>query len=286
MQPLDDFPIDTGRDDGTAQPPRRAIRWRLILLVVGLLLALGAAAVWWRSQGPAPERTVAATEESVPAPDAPAVREPLGPAVEPRELPPLELTDSYVRDLLRGLSSSPQLAAWLASDGLVRRFVASVDNVARGTTPAPHLRRLAPAGPFLAQDRGDESVIDPRSYARYNGFAETVGSLDVEGLARAYVLLRPRLQEAYRELGNPDGDIDRAVEAAIVRLLRTPRPDARVAVRPSPVMYKFADDRLESLSPAQKQLLRMGPRNVDLVQEKLRALAAALKIPADRLAGI
>jgi hypothetical protein len=286
MEPLDDLPIDTGRDAAAVEPPRRAIRWGPILVGLGLLVALGAAAVWWRSRPPAAERTRAATEVSVPAADAPAVREPLGPAVEPRELPPLDLTDAFMRDLLRGLSSSPQLAAWLASDGLVRRFVASVDNVARGTTPAPHLRRLAPAGPFLAQARGDESVIDPRAYARYDGIAETVASLDVEGLARAYVLVRPRLQEAYRELGYPDGDIDRAVEAAIGRLLRTPRPGARVAVRPSPVMYKFADARLESLSPAQKQLLRMGPRNVDLVQEKLRALAAALKIPAERLAGI
>jgi len=36
------------------------------------------------------------------------------------------------------------------------------------------------------------------------------------------------------------------------------------------------DPKLEELSPAQKNLLRMGPRNVARIQAKLRALLAAL----------
>ena len=40
---------------------------------------------------------------------------------------------------------------------------------------------------------------------------------------------------------------------------------------------------LESLTNAQKQLLRMGPRNVKLIQAKLREVAVALGIPASRL---
>jgi hypothetical protein len=47
--------------------------------------------------------------------------------------------------------------------------------------------------------------------------------------------------------------------------------------------YEFEDDRLESLTPAQKQLLRMGPRNVRLVQGKLLEIAHALGIPSSRL---
>jgi hypothetical protein len=56
-----------------------------------------------------------------------------------------------------------------------------------------------------------------------------------------------------------------------------------VRVRPAPVLYQFTDPRLERLSGAQKQLLRMGPRNVRIVQDKLREVARALRIPADRL---
>jgi hypothetical protein len=45
----------------------------------------------------------------------------------------------------------------------------------------------------------------------------------------------------------------------------------------------MADERLESLSPAQKQLFRMGPRNVKIIQAKLRDIALYLGIPQNKL---
>jgi len=42
--------------------------------------------------------------------------------------------------------------------------------------------------------------------------------------------------------------------------------------------FAFADPRIESLSAAQKQFLRMGPRNVQTVQSKLREIAALLEL--------
>jgi hypothetical protein len=98
--------------------------------------------------------------------------------------------------------------------------------------------------------------------------------------------LRPRLQEAYSELGHPDGDIDAAIERALVRLLETPVPQGEIALTPATVSYRYAgrDGRdLEGLSAAQKQLLRMGPRNMAAVQRQLWAIARELGIPAERL---
>ena len=40
--------------------------------------------------------------------------------------------------------------------------------------------------------------------------------------------------------------------------------------------YELRDPQLESLSDAQKHLLRMGPRNVETIQAKLRAIRQAL----------
>jgi hypothetical protein len=248
-----------------------------------LCLLLAAAAAFYFTRGN-DER--AADEPASPAaadPNAPVARRPLGPEVEPRELPPLDLADPFVRELLGGLSSRPELAAWLATDGLIRNIVATVDAVANGMTPSAQLRRVAPAGPFLAEARQEDFVIDPQSYRRYDGAADTLAGLDAEGVARAYATLRPRLQEAYRELGYPEANFDDAVERAIVRVLNTPIVEREVEVRPAPVLYQFTDARLERLSPVQKQLLRMGPRNGRLVQEKLRDLARALGIPANRL---
>jgi hypothetical protein len=246
-------------------------------------LIVAAAAALYLSRPRSDESVAAGAASPATRQELPTPRAPLGPAVEPRELPPLDLTDPLVRELLRGLSSRPELAAWLATDGLIRNIVASVDAVANGITPSGHLRRLAPAGAFSAAPRGENFVIDPRSYRRYDGIGDTASTFDPDGLARAYATLRPRLQEAYRELGYPDGNFDVAVERAIVRLLETPLVERDVDVRPAPVLYQFADSRLERLAPAQKQLLRMGPRNGRLIQEKLRQVAAALGIPAERL---
>jgi hypothetical protein len=49
------------------------------------------------------------------------------------------------------------------------------------------------------------------------------------------------------------------------------------------VAYTYADPALESLSHAQRQLLRMGPRNIRIVQAKLREIAGFLGIPEESL---
>jgi hypothetical protein len=283
MPQLDDFSLGPERN-ASAPSLRREETWRL-WAIAGVLIAFIAAAVAFFVLRPSSESTTSTTKPAASnaASEAAAPTRPLGADVEPRELPPLDLTDPVVRELLRGLSARPELAAWLATDGLVRNLVATVDSVANGNSPSSHLRRLAPSRPFAAEAQGEAFVIDPRSYERYDGIADTVASLDAAGLAQAYTTFRPRLDEAYRELGYPDGSFDAAVERALGRLLSTPIPTEDIAVSPAPVLYKFADERLERLAPAQKQLVRMGPRNARLVQDKLREVGLALGVPVDRL---
>jgi hypothetical protein len=66
-------------------------------------------------------------------------------------------------------------------------------------------------------------------------------------------------------------------------LLSTPTVDGSERLKPKGIGYGYADERLESLTPAQKQLLRMGPRNVRVIKTKLRDIALALGIPAAHL---
>jgi hypothetical protein len=68
-----------------------------------------------------------------------------------------------------------------------------------------------------------------------------------------------------------------------VQLLSTPIPADSLRVEPRGIGYGYVDPRLEQLSGAQKQLLRLGPRNARLVQDSLRRIALAMGIPADRL---
>jgi hypothetical protein len=275
MASLDDLPLNPPEEPAPPpDEPASASPW-LAGVIALLVVAVGGAAFWllWKRRVPPPAPAAAS---SMPRPAPASSQNPLGPAAAPIDLPPLDLTDPLVRDLVGRLSSAPAVASWLATDGLIRNFVVSVENVTEGRSPARHLRRLAPTAEFRVTRRGAALAIDPRSYDRYNGLADAVASLDVAGLATLYSTLKPRLVDAYKELGHPEGDIDSAVRQAIRQVLETPDvPGDAVVVAPG-VNYRYADPALEALSPAQKQLLRMGPRNTRIILGKLREVAVAL----------
>ena len=207
---------------------------------------------------------------------------PLGVDVEPIELPPLDQTDTLVRDLVRALSSHPRVAAWLATDGLIRNFVVVTHNIAAGRSPSRFLAVLKPAQPFAVAEANGIAVVDVRSYDRYNDIASAVASIDTAGAARLYSTLKPRILDAYAELGE-QGAFDAVLERAMARLLMTPVVEGEMSLVPRGALYQFNDSRIEQLSAAQKHLVRMGPRNMRTIQRKLRDVAQALGVPAERL---
>jgi Protein of unknown function (DUF3014) len=199
--------------------------------------------------------------------------------IPPRaDLPPLDSSDAFLRKLAAALSSNPAWGKWLLTDRLARRFVASVDNVAEGRSPKPHLGVLAPSGEFKANERGDAATIDQASFRRYDVVTGVIASLDVKGSAQLYQETLPLFRDAYKELGYPDRNFDDTLAKAIRQLLATPEPAGDVALRPAVKSWKLADPALEDLTPAQKHLLRMGPENEKKVKQKLRELAEALNL--------
>ncbi|MFB3855482.1 MAG: DUF3014 domain-containing protein [Vicinamibacterales bacterium] len=271
---FEELPLHDDTDEtGAYERPRRTWLWATVALA---LVAAIVAAVFVR-RVPETQVSQAPGPTGQPSASVPRGSVPLGPGVEPIDLPPLEETDPLVRKLVGALSSRPEVAAWLATDGLIRNFVTALENVSEGRTPARHLKVLAPREPFRTVQRGDRVVVDPASYRRYDGLAQAVAALDANGVARLYSTLKPGLADAYRELGHPDGNIDAAVEKAITHLLDTPVVGGGDReLTGATVSYRYADPRLERASAAQKQLLRMGPANQALIQEKLREIAAAL----------
>lgn len=257
----------------TRRPPP-LVPW----IVIAVLVAAGAGMFYYLRREPPPASSaVSDTEVPVGEPERP-----LGADVEPIALPPLDDTDPLVRDLVRTLSSHPRVVAWLTTNGLIRNFTVSVANVANGRTPAPNLRVLRPQGAFGVIESGAGPMMDTRSYSRYDDLAAAVASVDADGAAQLYSRVKPRIEDAYRELGY-DTPFDRALEAAIVRVLEAPLVEGDVALVPRGGLYQFNDPRLERLTAAQKQLVRMGPRNTRTIQRKLREIGLALGIPRERL---
>ena len=253
--------------------PRPRRPW--LVAVVALLVA-GAVGWWWMAreepEAPAQPAPVAEAPDPAPAQPEPEVAEP------PFEVPPLSASDEVVAALVRELSEHPNLVAWTVNEDLARRFVASVANVAEGVTPKPHLRFLDPGGSFEIRDETGAPAIDPRTYRRYDAAAEVFSSLDAEGSATLYRKLLPLFDEAWAELGMPGQTFDEVLTGAFRLLLGTPAVNDPVALSPRITSFEFADPALENLAPAQKQLLRMGPRNVARVKAKLRELAEAMEL--------
>lgn len=225
---------------------------------------------------PAPEPVIEIPEPEI---DLPPVEEAVAEPEEPVfVLPLLDDSDALARDGVVSMTRHEGINLWLASNQLIRKFVAFVDNIAHGQVAKEPVRSLAPEGPFLARKIGEEQyVIDPASYDRYNLFTEVAISVDSRRAAEFYVLLRPLMQSAYSELGYGDKSFDEVVFQAVGRLLETPVLDGQVRLVRPVVMYKFENDDLEALSPAQKQMIRMGPRNTRLLKEKISEVARELR---------
>jgi hypothetical protein len=277
MPDFDDLALQRSRgEEGPPPPPPRPPLLLPAILIVVVLAAIGA---WYWLRAP---REIAANRPSsasaVPAQGTQRKPEP-GDSIP---LPPLAETDALVRELVSALSAHPRVAAWLTTDGLIRNFTVSVENMANGRTPSRHLKAVAPPGAFQVATDAGGAAIDPRSYRRYDSHADAVGALDARGAARLYATLKPRIDDAYRELGAGDS-FDGTLERALISLLATPIVEGQVPLEAAGATYRFADPALESLTPAQRQFLRMGPRNMRIVQAKLRDIARYLDIPAASL---
>ena len=272
MDELSDYELEKTEDE-SAPVASGGARARIAWIIAALVVAAGVPAYFWYPRAQPEQPASAAAPTIAYRPVAAPVNAP--PTID---VPPLDQSDALVRRLAGALTSHPLVLAWLATPNLIRTFTVAVENISNGATPARHLRVLRPTGPFRIVEDGEVVRIDPRSYERYNALADAVASIDTEGARSLYLTLKPRIEEAYKELGR--SEFDAALEEAITMLVSTPVTGATVPLVHKGALNAFADPRLEGLTGAQKQLLRMGPRNVRLIQGKLRDIAAALGIGA------
>jgi hypothetical protein len=200
-------------------------------------------------------------------------------------LPALVGSDDHVARALGELLGARDIATFLQMDGLVRRVVATVDNLGREHAPA----RLWPVNPtperFAVAGSGPVQTIDLDNAARYGALVRWIESVDMERAVALYARLYPLFQQAYEELGYPGRYFNDRLVAVIDHLLQAPEPASPVAVKltevkgdvPSTrpwVRYEFADPQLQSLSSGQKIMVRVGLENERRLKTRLKALRA------------
>jgi DUF3014 family protein len=226
----------------------------MIVAVVAVALVVGSAFYLHRAK----------PEAAAPAP------QPQATAQQPEApLPPAAKTDAEGRKQLSALSSRPEWAQWLGASDLLDRWVVVVDNVAEDVSPRRQLDfiKVAP--------QGNAPRLD---YARYDGVADVIASVDAKGFAQVLRELHPLVVTAYHKLGYPDRKFDDVLAKALQRVVDAPVLAQPPKLEPKGANFRFLDEKLESLGPVEKHLLRMGPRNTKLVQAKAREVAAALDL--------
>lgn len=273
---------DLHLDDEQGNEPKKVRGLAIAILVV---LAAAVAVYYFatkkKQEAPAAPQTPPA--ESVAS--AGGEKTPAEGAGLPLAFPPVALAESdpSVREFAAALSTNPDFAKWLLTKDLIRKFVVAVDNIANGLSPKPHVDFFSPSGQFRVVRTKKGTLVDETSYSRYNPVVGVVLSVDAAAAVRLYRAVKPLLQEAYRDLGYPGVDFEDTLVRAMAELLETPVVEGPVVLEKKILSYAMTDETLEALSPAQKQLFRMGPKGVRGVHGKIRELAAALGIPESRL---
>lgn len=244
------------------------------------LLGLGAAvggALWFfllRGAPQAPPPAVAAV--SAPAPAAsPEPLHPLpvpaaeDPAAEP--LPALGESDALFHPALAALLGGVDNSV-LLREQLIRRLVIAVDNLPRERVGLRDWPVRRTGGSLVVTGESGVFTLSAENDLRYNLAMAGLQQLDLDALVRLYVRYYPLFNAAYRELGYPDGHFNDRLVQVIDHLLAAPAPRPPILLLRPKVYYEFLEPALESLSFGQKLMIRIGPDNRAVVEDRLRGL--------------
>ncbi|MEO8186148.1 MAG: DUF3014 domain-containing protein, partial [Burkholderiaceae bacterium] len=214
-----------------------------------------------------------APEPAPSGPAAPKIEYPIERAQADLGSPPLatlDASDPAMREALASLFKGNKLPEFVQPMHLIRNIVATIDNLPRSKA-APRLLPVQPTpGALSTTNAGDNLVIAPDNSARYASVVALVHAIDTKQLVAIYVRFYPLFQQAYRELGYPDGYFNDRVVAVVDHLIATPDVKLPIALVQPKVLYQYADPDLEALSAGQKAIIRVGPDNAAVLKAKLR----------------
>ena len=142
----------------------------------------------------------------------------------------------------------------------MQRGTGVIDGLSRGLVLNKILPVTAPKGKFTTIQVGDQQIIDPESYDRYDGHAEAIAELNTDKLVATFHNFRPLLEEAYAGLGYKEDDFDNALIRSLDKIIATPEVEGDIAVNKKEAIYLFADPELEGAGAAAETASANGPR--------------------------
>ncbi|HEX7231833.1 MAG TPA: DUF3014 domain-containing protein [Candidatus Binatia bacterium] len=242
---------------------------KLFWAVIVIALAGPAAMyLWMKSEPPAPQKPTS------PVPAAkPAIRHPI--ETDEDSLSAVGDTDNAVADALAKLLG-PSFDTLFNRQQIVRRIVATIDNLPRETLPLQSIPVKSPPGSFLTSGTGESLAVSPENASRYLSYVRLAEVVPVDALVRGYKRFYPIFQAEYQNLGYPDKYFNDRLVEVIDHLLATPDIQSPVLLTQPNIIYQFADPKLERLSAGQKIMLRIGSENAAKIKAKLHQIREAL----------
>ena len=215
----------------------------------------------------APAPVPVAVEPEIEEPTTPEPPPPPTPVEEP--LPRLEESDDAVRDALGDIPLGAAGQQYLIPGNIIERSASVVYLMAQGDVPYKLLPVSRPKAAFPISDDGTRVVTDPAGFERYDALTQWLQSLDLASLLSSLEWFIPLFREAWSYYGEDPAAFDMAVVMTLDLIITTPELDLSEArlIRKEAV-WIFEDPAIEALAPIQKQVLRMGPDNAEIVKAK------------------
>jgi hypothetical protein len=270
----------------------------VLMAVAGLTLISGAIIWGFFTEETTPEKveatpTVAAITQPAPEPEPEPASEvlPVEPVVETitetaefqadiaqPPAPAIALADSdpLLKAAITELDAGPVAEQFASAEHLVERGVSLIDNLAAGAVPYRLIPIARPKKAFPIRDNGLRVTADPQGYERFDGLTEWASSLDVTKMVEIYREFEPAANEAYAMLGYEGGDVGSRLRSALRLIMTTPAVPEDAELTRDEAVWAYADPELEALPDLQKQLLRMGPENLEKLQNLAREISYAL----------
>jgi len=198
------------------------------------------------------------------------------PAPEPKPeplLPPLNNSDTHLKQALGEHSAFSSMSSWLTSDEIIRKSVVAIDNLAKGNVVAKYRPVIFKNKSFVVENRDGKLYLDRRNYNRYNTWIDTITSTDINYWGELITTYKPWLDLAFQELGYKDKTFTGQLDLALKQIIQAPLITTDLELIQPSVLYKYADKKIEKLPGIQKLMIRMGPEN----SNKLKHWASALR---------
>lgn len=238
---------------------------------------------WAMGQGQQSRQSVRQTSpKAVPKPltiPAAEVLQPRTETVAARELrlPKLDASDEAIGDALENILGKNFASLMLNRDQLIRRIVATIDNLPREIVAVNKRPIRGPEGNYEVTENPDGVIASSDNAKRYGRYLDAFERVDASALVAMYIRFYPLFQQAYLELGYPKGQFNNRLLESIADLLDAPEPTTSPVLTEHKVMYEFADPALETQSAGQKVMIRVGIENERRIKSVLRAIRVELR---------